>query len=90
MLASKPRPDDTTTRLLERLGAHLTPADRVPGYVFGTGRVYGSCPRCGRWESIHVLTDGSWRAACRCWGKPWQRLTRLDALVAVLAAEVAA
>lgn len=79
-----------TVDLLARLGANLTPADRVPSHVFATGRSYGSCPRCWRWESIHVLADGTWRAACRCWGRPWRRLTRIDALLAVLAAEVAA
>lgn len=86
------RPPDctTTAQLLNRLGANLTPADRDPGYVFATGRSYGSCPRCGRWESVHVERDGTWRAACRCWGLPWRRLTRTDAFVAVVAAETAA
>lgn len=80
----------TTVDLLARLGSQLMAADRDPAYIFATGRTFGSCPRCHRWEALHVLADGSWRAACRCFGKPWRKLGRLDALVAVLAAEVAA
>ncbi len=66
----------TVPVILERLGSRLFPADRVPSHPFATGRLYGSCPRCGRWDAIHVA-GSSWWAACSCWGRPW---TRHDAL----------
>ncbi len=69
----------TVPAILERLGSTLFPADRVPSHVFATGRLYGSCPRCGRWDAIHI-EGTSWRAACGCWGRPWTRRTVLDLL----------
>lgn len=77
---------DGVVELLERLGSRLVPADRVPHYIFGTGRLYGSCPRCGRWDAIHI-EGRSWWASCGCFGRPWKRHNRLDALVAVLKIE---
>ncbi len=90
MLASTDRRQDSPTcRLLARLGARLIAADRDPAYVFATGRTLASCPRCERWDALHVERDGTWRAACRCWGMPWRRLDRVDALAAVLKIETA-
>ena len=73
----------TILEMLARAGARLVPADRDPQHIFATGRLYGSCPRCGRWDALHVEGE-TWRAACSCWGRPWRRLDRVDALRAAL------
>jgi hypothetical protein len=73
----------STPLLLERLGVVLTPLDRDPHYVFATGHLFGACPRCDRWPAIFVDRDGSWRAACTCWGRPWRKHDTLDLFVAV-------
>lgn len=77
----------TTIDLLTRLGARLVPIDRWPG-PFAMGSSWSECPRCGL-ISLFVARD-HWQASCRCWGRPWRKLGRLDALIAIMRAESAA
>jgi hypothetical protein len=74
-----------TVRLLDRLGAEPHRIDRDPAHPFATGSWYATCPRCERFAAVTVDRDGTWRAACRCWGRPWVRHDELD-LIAELAA----